>query len=143
MKKTPLFAILATAAFALALTACAANSANLSGTNWKLATYGPKVAQTAAASDIDTNLAFGTDGKLGGNLGCNSMGGEYTVSGQTITFKNVYSTEMACSDPQMVQEGAAFQVLKDTATFKVDGDTLTITSADGSNILTFTAIKTK
>ena len=64
MKKTPLFAILATAAFALVLSACAANSANLSGTNWKLATYGPKVAQTAAASDIDTNLAFDNVGAV-------------------------------------------------------------------------------
>lgn len=143
MKKTPLFILILSAAFALALSACAANGASLAGTNWKLASYGPKLAQTAAAVDIETNLAIAADGKLSGNLGCNSMGGEYTVSGQTITFKNVYSTEMACSDPQMLQEGAALQVMQGTATFKVDGDTLTVTSTDGLNILTFTAVKTK
>ena len=143
MKNTPLFLLVLSTAFALALSACASNSSSLPGTKWKLASYGPKIAQTAAASDVDTNLTIGADGKLSGNLGCNSMGGEYTISGQTITFKNVYATEMACSDPQMLQEGAAFQVLQGSATFKVDGDVLTITSTDGSNVLTFTALKNK
>ena len=143
MKKTPIFLILLSAAFALAISACAANGTSLVGTTWKLASYGPKVAQTAAASDVETSLTIGADGKLGGNLGCNSMGGEYTVSGDTITFKNVYATEMACDEPRMLQEGAAFKVLQDKATFKVDGDTLTVTSADGLNMLVFTAIKTK
>ena len=143
MKKTPLFLIIVSAAFALVLSACASSGTNLAGTNWKLASYGPKVAQTAAASDIETNLAIGTDGKLGGNMGCNNMGGEFTISGQTINFTGVYSTEMACSEPQMLQEGAAFKVLQGSATFKVDGDVLTVTSADGLDVLTFTAIKTK
>lgn len=143
MKKTPLFFMLLTAAFVLALSACAPNGGSLAGTSWKLVSYGPKAAQTAAVAEVDTNLTIGTDGKFGGNMGCNSMGGEFTVSGQTITFKNVYATEMACVEPQMLQEGAAFQVLQGNATFKVDGDTLTITSADGLNVLTFTAVKAK
>ena len=37
---------------------------------------------------------------------------------------------MACPDPQMTQEGAVFQVLTNTASFKVDGSTLTITNKD-------------
>ena len=143
MKKTPLFLIMLSAAFALAISACAANGTSLVGTSWKLASYGPKVAQTAAISDVVTTLTIGADGKLSGNLGCNNMGGEYTVSGETITFKNVYATEMACPEPQMLQEGAAFKVLQDSVTFKVDGDILTVTSADGINMLTFTAIKPK
>ena len=143
MKKTPLFFMILSTAFALALSACAANGTSLIGTSWKLASYGPKTAQKPAAANIDTNLTIGADNKLSGNMGCNSMGGEYTVSGQTITFKNVYATEMACPEPQMLQEGAAFQVLQGSATFSVDGDTLTVTSSDGLNVLTFTAVKTK
>lgn len=141
MKKTTLFLTILSAAFAVALSACAANGASLTGTTWKLASYGPKVAQTAAASDVDTSLVIGADGKLSGNMGCNSMGGEFTVSGDKITFKNVYATEMACDEPRMLQEGAAFKVLQGTATYKVDGDVLTVTSSDGLDVLTFTAVK--
>lgn len=142
MKKTTLFLTILSAAFAVALSACAANGASLAGTTWKLASYGPKVAQTAAASDVDTSLVIGTDGKLSGNMGCNSMGGEFTVSGDSITFKNVYATEMYCEpESRMLQEGAALKVLQGTATYKVDGDVLTVTSSDGLDVLTFTAVK--
>ena len=143
MKKTPLFFIALSAVFMVALSACAANGASLAGTSWKLASYGPKDAQTPAVAGINTNLTIGADGKLSGNMGCNSMGGEFTLSGQTITFKNVYATEMACADPQMLQEGAALKVLQGTASYTVDGDTLTVISAEGNDMLTFTAIKTK
>ena len=132
------------AVFLLALSACA-NSRGLTGTSWKLTSYGSASAQTPAVPGVETTLTFGADGKLGGNLGCNSMGGDYSVSGQNITLGAVFSTEMACPDPQMAQEGIAFQVLKsnDTVGFKLDGSTLTITSADGKNALVFTAIAGK
>ena len=143
MKKIPLLSMFLAATLALALSACAANGTSLTGTTWKLASYGPKVAQTAAAAGVETNLTIGADGKLSGNMGCNSMGGDFTVSGDTITFKNVYATEMACAEPQMLQEGAALKVLQGSVTFKLDGDTLTVTSTDGLNVLTFTAIKTQ
>ncbi len=143
MKHTSLFLTIFSAAFILLLSACAAGGPSLAGTSWKLVSYGSKTAQTAATAGVDTNLTFGADGKLGGNLGCNSMGGEYTLSGQKLTFINIYATEMACQEPQMTQESTAFQILQGETTFKVDGDVLTITSTDGNRVLTFTAIKTK
>lgn len=129
-------------AAALALTACAAPapSASLSGTSWKLVSYGPASAQTPAAAGVDTKLTFGADGNLSGNLGCNSLGGPYTVKGDQITFGALVSTLMACPDPQMTQEAAAFQVLKDTVAFKLSASTLTITAPGNAGTLTFTAI---
>ncbi len=144
MKKTPLFIIILSAAVALTLTACASNtSSGLSGTSWQLTAYGPKTSQSPALPNVETNLTLNADGTLGGRLGCNSMGGEYSISGQTITFKNIYATEMACDEPRMQQEGAAFAILQGATTYKVDGDTLTITSTNGNDALTFTAIKTQ
>ncbi len=141
MKKTVLFWTIACAALLLALSACAANSANLTGTNWKLTSYGPVSGQVPAVANVETSLTFGTDGKISGKLGCNSMGGAYTVASGNITFKQVYATQMACPDPQMAQESISFMVLQNMTTFKIDGSTLTINSTDGKYTLTFVATK--
>jgi putative lipoprotein len=144
MKKIYLFLIVLSITALPVLAACAGQSAGaggfgaLSGTSWKLASYGSASSPTAAAADIDTNLTFAADGTLGGNLGCNSMGGDYTVRNQNIVFGSVYSTEMACDEPRMAQESQALQVLQGTTAFKIEGNTLTITSSDGQNVLTFT-----
>ncbi len=138
MKKTPLFLLIL---FLPVLAACAPGGAAvlLTGTSWRLVSYGPASAPKPAMPDVETNLTFRPDGKLTGNMGCNGFGGDYTIQGEKITFGPIAATLMACSDPQMAQEGAAFQVLKDTASFKLDGGTLTITSADGNTVLTFAA----
>jgi heat shock protein HslJ len=141
MKKTTLFWTISCAALLLVLSACATNSASLTGNSWKLVSYGPVTGQVPAVANVETSLTFGTDGKISGKLGCNSMGGDYTVDGGNITFKNVYATEMACPDPQMAQESIAFMVLQNMTTFKIDGSTLTINSTDGKYTLTFVAIK--
>ena len=128
---------------AVLLCACTAPGASLSGTSWKLVSYGPAAAQIPAAAGVDTKLTFGTDGKVSGNMGCNSLGGDYSVSADKIVFGPLAATLMACPDPQMTQEGAAFQVLKDTVGFKLAGGTLTITSADGGSALIFVAVTAK
>jgi heat shock protein HslJ len=143
MKKMHLFLMIFPVALLVVLSACSPNSSGLAGTTWKLASYGPISAPTLAVTGVETQLTFGADGKMSGNLGCNSMGGDYSVTNQSITFGSVFMTEMACDEPRMSQEGAAFQVLQDTATFKINGNTLTIISSDGSNILTFVAIASK
>jgi len=151
MKKMTPFWILVPTALLLALSACApqaplrASAADaspnpLAGTSWKLIFYGPVSEPKGALADVETNLTFGANGQLSGTLGCNSMGGGYTVTDQTITFGSIFMTEMACDEPRMAQESAAFDVLKDTATFIVEGETLTITSTDGNNMMSFISI---
>lgn len=141
MKKTfALFSLLCV--LALTLAACAApgsGAASLSGTDWKLASYGPAAAPQAAAADIQTHLTFSPDGTLSGNMGCNGFSGTYTLQADgQINFGTIMSTLMACPDPQMAQEGATFQVLKGTAVYKLEGSTLTITSEDGKTVLVLT-----
>jgi heat shock protein HslJ len=71
-----------------------------------------------------------------GNAGCNGLGGSYTVEGDLVTFSEVVSTLMACDDPRMEQEDAVVQALSGTATFKIEGNTLTLTNNDMVLVLT-------
>ncbi|MEP7135901.1 MAG: META domain-containing protein [Chloroflexota bacterium] len=117
------------------LAACTSGTpASLSG-KWKLVSYGPASSQTSAVADVDASIEFGSDGKMNGNVGCNGFGGDYKVKGDEITFGPVMSTLMACADPIGMQEASVLAALNQTATFALDGNTLTITSADGTSII--------
>jgi putative lipoprotein len=65
-----------------------------------------------------------------GSSGCNGFGGKYIVEGDQITFSEIVSTLMACDDARMAQEAAVLAVLSDTATYTIDGSTLTLTNND-------------
>jgi heat shock protein HslJ len=118
---------------ALALAACSGNS--LAGTSWTLVSYGDPAAPTMAVSGVDTSLNFDNNGQVGGSMGCNSFGGDYSVKGDKITFGSIISTEMACDELRMSQETSTFAVMSGTVSYTINGDTLTITSADGSKVM--------
>jgi heat shock protein HslJ len=117
----------------LAISACAAknegSAASLIG-SWKLTSYSRADVLTPAVTDTEAGLTFKNDGTVTGNSGCNSLGGNYKVEGDQVTFDQIISTLMACDDARMAQEGAVHQVLTDTATFKIEGNTLTLTNND-------------
>jgi len=118
----------------LILTACAGGStATLKG-QWRLVSYGSASSQTPAMPDVDTSIEF-LDGQLNGNVGCNGFGGEYEVDGDTIKLGPVMSTMMFCEGPVGDQELGTIAVFQESAKFVLDGDTLTITSADGNSVI--------
>jgi heat shock protein HslJ len=115
------------------LAACGGANSNSIVGGWELVSYGEASNQTTAASiDFNTFIDFGEDGELTGNVGCNSFGGDYEVAGDQIIFGSIISTLMACEEPIMAQETAVLKTFTDTASYELNGDTLTITSADGS-----------
>jgi heat shock protein HslJ len=126
----------------LAISACSAQStqepsAPLIGA-WKLTAYGPADAPVPAVEGTGAGLTFNDDGTVRGTAGCNGLGGDYTVQGDQIIFSEFASTLMACDDPIMVQEDAAKQVMTGSATYKIEGDSLTITNNDTLLVLTKT-----
>lgn len=123
----------------LAVSACASreDTVPLIG-SWRLTAYGPASSPIPAVPDVDAILIFGEDGSLTGSTGCNQLGGEYTVTGDQITFDAIVSTLIACPDLQMAQEDVILQVLTDTASFNIEGNTLTI--MDNGMLLVFEAI---
>ena len=135
MKKSLLLWITLLAIIGSMLTACSgASSISLAG-DWTLISYGSSSNPTPAVPNTGASLTFGTDGTIGGNMGCNSFGGDYKVDGETITFGQVASTLMACDEQIMQQESAVFNMFANTATFKVEGSTLTLISADGNSVV--------
>ena len=122
----------------LAISACTAknegSAASLIG-SWKLTSYSRADVLTPAVTDTETGLTFKDDGTVTGNSGCNSLGGNYKVEGDQVTFDQITSTLMACDDVRMAQEGAVHQVLTNTATFKIEGNTLTLTNNDIALVL--------
>jgi heat shock protein HslJ len=118
----------------LLLAACAGGSPATIMGQWELVSYGSASSQTPAVADVDTSIEF-LDGQLSGNVGCNGFGGEYEVDGDVLKFGPVMSTMMFCEGPVGEQEMATIAVFQESATFVLDGDTLTITSADGNSVI--------
>lgn len=117
------------------LAACAGgSSASISG-QWKLVSYGSAGSQTPAIANVNTKIEFTSDGKLNGNVGCNSFGGDYKVNGKGLTFGPVISTMMFCDGPVGEQEMATIAVFQKSAAFVLAGDKLTITSADSNSVI--------
>lgn len=115
----------------VAISACTTkrSPASLTG-SWKLTSYGPANAQTPAVAGTEAGLTFKEDGTVTGNSGCNGFGGNYTVEGDKVTFKEIVSTLMACDDPRMAQEEVVHKVLADTVSYKIEGNTLTLMNND-------------
>lgn len=79
-------------------------------------------------------LSF-TDGGLGANAGCNTMGGQYAIDGNQLTTTQLSMTEMGCDEPLMRQDTWLAAFLTDV-TFTLEGDTLLL--SDGTIRLTLT-----
>jgi heat shock protein HslJ len=118
----------------LALTACSPVKPDLSG-EWKLVSYGDSSSPTPALPDVDTTIKF-EDGQMSGNVGCNGFGGTYELGGDQITFSGIMSTLMYCEE-SMMQEQGVLGVFSDSVALQIqlNGDTLIITSADGSSVV--------
>jgi len=120
------------------LTACSSASANITG-EWKLVSYGDAANPTSAIPNVDTLIKFDSNDQINGNVGCNGFGGNYKISGDKITFGSIMSTMMYCEETSP-QEQAVLGVFSDGVKLPVqmNGNTLTITSADGASVVTLT-----
>ncbi len=129
MKKTFLLVIAL-----LILTACSSASPDIAG-EWKLVSYGDAANPTPALPDVDTTIKF-ESGQMNGNVGCNGFGGTYKLSGDQLTFDGIMSTMMYCEE-NSIQEQAVLGIFSDRVKLQVqrNGDTLTITSADGASVV--------
>jgi len=70
-------------------------SSQLSGETWVLTTSNNQ----QPISGHQPSLQFEVD-QFSGNTGCNHYGGTYQIEGDSIHFEGIYSTEMACLDPE-------------------------------------------
>ena len=71
-------------------------------------------------------------GTAGGSAMCNQYHGSYTVDQNKLTLQNLAASRMVCPGPVMIAETSYFDVLKYTESYLVMGQTLIITSSQGS-----------
>ena len=103
---------------------------------WRLTSYGTVDTVSSALTDVEANLSFKEDGTVTGTSGCNELGGKFAVEGDQITFQEIVSTLILCDTPIMEQEEAMQQVLTETASYEIEGNTLTLTNNDRMLVLT-------
>ena len=128
------------AALVLVSAGCAAlgGGARLDGTSWTLTGW--------SASSLDpagfSITAVFKEGQVGGNSGVNSYGGPYKAgSSGSFEVGEIMSTLMAGPEPAMRAETIYHELLKQAREYVVEGDTLTLSDANGNQLLIFSAAK--
>jgi heat shock protein HslJ len=109
----------------------AGGSVPLEGTQWRLTELDGRPARPAGtdAPNLRLNAA---DKRAGGNTGCNSFGGEYTLSGDSLRFGMLASTRRACTDEALnAQEASYLTALGNVRTWRITGDSLELSGASG------------
>ncbi len=110
----------------------------LTGTEWRLVSFGAAGSETSLVAGTTVTLKFGEDGRASGSTGCNSYGGTYQVRGDNISFGRLISTKRACLDQNANQQEQRFlSGLEAANRFRLSSNRLTILSDRGRNALNF------
>jgi len=119
----------------LALAACSgtgpATEDPLGGTSWVLVGYG--LAAPLPGTKITATFE---KGQVSGSSGCNTYGGSYEVSVDSIYVDEIFMTEMACVDPEggMEQEQTYLEYLSGVKTFRLSHGQLQMARPDGESL---------
>jgi heat shock protein HslJ len=117
-------------------TTAADGGISLEGTAWTLAADSPL---GVPLGDAVVTAQFDS-GTLNGESGCNTYTTPYQTSGDSLTIApEIAVTAMACPEPQMAVEDEYLERLPRTATYTVDGSTLTLADDSGEPLLVYEA----
>ena len=106
----------------------------LDGTEWRLAEWS---VSSASATDFEITLSF-DDGVVGGQAPVNSYGGPYEARPDgTFKADSISSTLMAGEERANSAEAAYLSLLQQAGRYAVDGDELTLSDAQGNQLLIF------
>jgi heat shock protein HslJ len=102
------------AAAALALGACASPpgppgppAADLAGSDWRIVAVNGR-----ATPPSEYTMRFGDGGAFGAKFGCNLMGGNYILSGATLTVSDLTQTLIGCPEPAASFEAQGSAILQ-------------------------------
>jgi heat shock protein HslJ len=105
--------------------------ATLEGPTWSL--LGFQTGEMLASPLTNTVITVTFEGgNVGGNAGCNSFGGSYSVDGTQLTIgQDMFSTAMSCGDETDAQERRFLQALASAESFTLADGKLMISHAGG------------
>jgi heat shock protein HslJ len=84
---------------------------SLYDTNWSL----KRIHTETGVEEVNTKafIKFNQEKKsAGGNGSCNTFGSSFTISGNAISFKNIFSTKMYCEGVQQTEDSFFKQLEK-------------------------------
>jgi heat shock protein HslJ len=156
LKKQFVAAVAVLALLAIVLAACGkpgtggdAGASALRDTAWELVSLGGSDPLPGTAITLRFGAPGGTrDGSsesgVSGSAGCNTYGGGYRASQESLALNGLFWTERACMEPAgvMEQEQAYLQALGAAARYTVDADRLTVYDEAGAERLVFAAAGT-
>lgn len=110
-------------------------SQELGGTSWIVTNYNNgREAVVGVIGGTELSASFGDEGELSGKAGCNNYFASYEVDAEagTITIGQIGSAMMACEEPDgiMAQEQEFLAALATAATYRIQGNTLELRTAD-------------
>jgi heat shock protein HslJ len=111
---------------------------NLTQTTWTLTRLVVDGREQQLVPGRVPTLIFGPHAGQFSGRSCNGYSGTYTLAGDTIHFSELGHTQVLCVATGD-QEAAYFRALPGVKHYQVDGNTLTLASADGSVQLTYRA----
>ncbi len=115
------------------LLAYGAASANPLEGEWNVTGYNTGTeAVTSPIAGTTLTATFTPDGQVGGNAGCNSYTGSYTLDGTSLTVGPLATTQMACDQAIMDQETQFLTALQTPTTVETSGATVTLRDAAGA-----------
>jgi heat shock protein HslJ len=116
-----------------------ASGRELIGTQWELNSFGPQGSELAVADGAHVTLAFTGETEVGGTDGCNTFDGEYEAKFGGLSFRNLTSTRVVCTDKNLLHQQMEYlQALSKTDRYEVQGNQLTIWYGQGRYTLIFT-----
>jgi heat shock protein HslJ len=116
----------------------AEESGTMTGGTWTMTMYNNgKGGFQSGLPNVQVTAVFDEQGKLSGFGGCNNYFAQYSVDGNKIEIGPVGSTRKACPRPVLDQETAYFKALESAATFKIDGNSLMLRTAEDASAVEF------
>ena len=96
------------------------------------------LSDSALIEGTQITLALG-EKSLEGSAGCNTYGGSYTATEDSLRLSDLYWTEMGCLEPEGIldQEMAYLNALNTVSSYQVDADRLELYNEAGTQILVF------
>lgn len=87
---------------------------------------------TVNLAEPGLTLDFSEPGRVTANAGCNTMSAVAKLNGTSLSFEDIASTEIGCTEPLQRNDQLVQRLLATPLEVSIDGDSLTITGASAS-----------
>lgn len=124
------------------IAACETGNVPLEDTDWKLTHLGDATVTSASEQQAAYFVLNSENHRVSGSGGCNRLMGSYELNGDRLTFDQMASTMMACIKG-MDTEKKFLDALGRVKSWKITGQQLSLSDAEGKVIARFSAVHVK